>query len=112
MDHEHNNPPDDLLASNWLEEGQTLRTEEKASSEFGQWLAELRDCELADKAARLWQLFKEGKLSGPDKALVVAALLYCISPIDLTPDILPVVGYLDDLLVVLGVLTYLDRKTE
>jgi uncharacterized membrane protein YkvA (DUF1232 family) len=30
-------------------------------------------------------------------ALIVATLLYVISPIDIIPDVIPVIGYLDDL---------------
>lgn len=34
------------------------------------------------------------------KILVFLALLYLLDPIDLIPDVIPVVGYLDDLLIV------------
>jgi|LAHU01.1.fsa_nt_gb uncharacterized membrane protein YkvA (DUF1232 family) len=34
------------------------------------------------------------------KALVSAALAYAFSPVDLIPDVIPVIGYLDDLVVV------------
>ena len=32
------------------------------------------------------------------KALVVCVIAYAVSPIDLIPDVVPIVGYLDDLL--------------
>ena len=39
------------------------------------------------------------------KALAVAVAAYALSPIDLIPDFIPVVGYLDDLIIVpLGIL--------
>jgi uncharacterized membrane protein YkvA (DUF1232 family) len=44
------------------------------------------------------------------KAIVVAALIYFISPIDAIPDIAPLVGYLDDLGVITAVLKYLGHE--
>lgn len=33
------------------------------------------------------------------KAIAIFALFYAVSPIDLIPDVIPVIGYLDDLLI-------------
>ena len=104
--------PEELRDRDWLKEIPMPEDEETVNAEFESWQERLRNSRLAEKVGRLWQLFKSGKLSGFDKAIVVGALLYCISPIDLTPDIIPVAGYLDDLVVVLGVMAYLDGKTE
>ncbi len=46
---------------------------------------------LLDERVPLWQ-----------KAIPVAAAVYLVSPLDLIPDVLPVVGQLDDLVVLLG----------
>lgn len=47
------------------------------------------------------------------KIALAAAILYLLSPIDLVPDFIPVVGYLDDLIVsailVDGILSFVDR---
>ena len=47
------------------------------------------------------------------KIALAAAALYLVSPVDLVPDFIPVLGYLDDLLLaallVDGVLNYVDR---
>lgn len=34
------------------------------------------------------------------KILLIAAIVYFLSPIDLIPDFIPVIGYLDDLIIV------------
>jgi uncharacterized membrane protein YkvA (DUF1232 family) len=44
------------------------------------------------------------------KAIVVAALIYFISPIDTIPDIAPLVGYLDDLGVITALLKFLGNE--
>jgi len=47
------------------------------------------------------------------KVVMAAVAVYLASPIDLVPDFIPLLGYLDDLLlaavVVDGVLTFIDR---
>ena len=44
------------------------------------------------------------------KSIVVGALIYFISPIDAIPDIAPLVGYLDDLGVIMAVLKFLGSE--
>ncbi len=44
------------------------------------------------------------------KAIVAAALIYFISPVDAIPDITPLIGYLDDLGVITALLKYLGHE--
>lgn len=44
------------------------------------------------------------------KTIVVAALVYFISPIDALPDFTPLFGYLDDLGVIVAAIKYLGRE--
>jgi uncharacterized membrane protein YkvA (DUF1232 family) len=44
------------------------------------------------------------------KAIVVAALIYFISPIDTIPDIAPLIGYMDDLGVITALLKFLGHE--
>ena len=43
---------------------------------------------------------------------ITAALLYFLSPIDLIPDFIPVIGYLDDILVLRLALTFSESDLE
>ena len=47
------------------------------------------------------------------KIALAAAVLYLVSPVDLVPDFIPVLGYLDDLIIaaiiVDGILNFVDR---
>ena len=46
------------------------------------------------------------------KALAAVTVAYALSPIDLIPDFIPVLGQLDDVLVVVLVLRWLFRSVE
>lgn len=56
-----------------------------------------------------------GKYKDYDTAkigIVIAALLYVVSPIDLIPDVIPVVGLTDDVSVVLWALSQLKEELD
>ena len=53
---------------------------------------------------------RDPSVSWHRKAIVVAALVYFISPIDTIPDIAPLVGYLDDLGVITALLKFLGHE--
>ena len=45
-------------------------------------------------------------------AVVVGGILYTLSPLDLIPDVIPVIGWLDDVGVIAFVIGYLNRAKE
>ena len=51
-----------------------------------------------------WRLLREPRVPLLVKAVVPVAALYFISPIDLIPDFIPVIGEMDDLVVAYGAL--------
>jgi uncharacterized membrane protein YkvA (DUF1232 family) len=54
-------------------------------------------------------VLKDPKTPLASKFLLGAAIAYAVSPIDLIPDFIPVVGYLDDIVIV-PLLIYLALK--
>ena len=53
--------------------------------------------------ARLyWRLFRDRRVSILPKAVLVLSLVYAISPFDVIPDFIPVIGEMDDVAVVLS----------
>ena len=55
---------------------------------------------LATYLIALWKLFKHPQTPRSAKLVAIATLAYVLSPIDLIPDFIPVLGQLDDLLIV------------
>jgi len=58
----------------------------------------------------LYRYMKDPFVKWYRKAIVVAALVYFIVPIDTIPDMTPFFGYLDDLGVITAVLKYLGHE--
>lgn len=44
-----------------------------------------------------WRLFRDKRVSPTLKLIPIASLLYIISPVDLLPDVIPILGQVDDL---------------
>lgn len=58
----------------------------------------------------LYRYMKDPQVQWYRKTIVVAALLYFILPIDSIPDISPLIGYLDDLGVIMAVIKYMGSE--
>jgi uncharacterized membrane protein YkvA (DUF1232 family) len=69
---------------------------------------------LPDVVRTIARLAADPVLPTAAKVALAAAVLYLVSPVDLIPDFIPVLGTLDDLLVaailVDGILNYVDRR--
>jgi len=60
---------------------------------------------------RTWVTFlkdvaADGRIPTRNKAILAGMLLYIASPVDLIPDFIPIIGYFDDLIVILLMLDY------
>jgi uncharacterized membrane protein YkvA (DUF1232 family) len=69
---------------------------------FGQSLEHLRERARSIKREQhaVYLALKDPRVPWYAKALVAVVLAFLFSPIDLIPDFIPVIGYLDDLIVV------------
>jgi uncharacterized membrane protein YkvA (DUF1232 family) len=101
---------DDFMRSKWMAGGLDPDSESKVRGEFHKWTKKVNNPGLLDKAFQLWEYLVSGKSSAADKALIVAALLYLICPVDLVPDFIPVIGWLDDAAIATAVIAYLGGK--
>jgi uncharacterized membrane protein YkvA (DUF1232 family) len=55
---------------------------------------------LATYLTALWKLFKHPDTPKPAKWIAIAVIAYALSPVDLIPDFIPVLGLLDDVIIV------------
>jgi uncharacterized membrane protein YkvA (DUF1232 family) len=69
-----------------------------------------RKISFAKDILALYRYMKDPLVKWYRKAIVVAALIYFIVPIDTIPDITPLFGYLDDLGVIAALLKYLGSE--
>jgi uncharacterized membrane protein YkvA (DUF1232 family) len=63
-----------------------------------------------DCAVLFKRLLRDPRVPRRAKAALAFAVPYLASPIDLIPDFIPVLGQLDDALVVIAVLGYVARR--
>lgn len=69
----------------------------------------VRAAQLKTDVPALWLCLKTKETPLPAKVLAAVTVGYALSPVDLIPDFIPVLGYLDDL-VILPVLVALTLK--
>ena len=65
---------------------------------------------IPDCATLFRRLLADGRVPRRAKVVVALLLLYLVTPFDLVPDFVPVVGQLDDAILVAAVLAYVARS--
>lgn len=94
--------------------GNTEETSEKIKFVEGNLWEKLekvgRKISFAKDILALVNYMRDSYVSWHRKAIVVAALIYFITPIDAVPDIAPLIGYLDDLGVITALLKFLGHE--
>ena len=68
------------------------------------------------KAVQLWFVLQKPDVPARTKAVIMVALGYLIAPLDFLPDLLPVLGYTDDIVAItfalIKVQGYIDEEVE
>lgn len=100
----------EFLKTRWGQMARTPEGEQKVRAEFKRWLNKTKDSPLARRAKQLWDHLNSGSVSKAEKVLIIAALLYLITPVDFVPDWIPVAGLLDDAGIAALVLDYVLRR--
>jgi len=71
-------------------------------SDVGRLARRVAALSLRRKARLAWRLLADRRVPLLARAVLPAVVLYLAMPLDIVPDFIPVVGYLDDLLIILG----------
>lgn len=103
---------EEFRKSKWVKAAQDPRSESRLRSAFPKWKNRVKNLNLLSRAGELWSYFISGSCSATNKMLVMGALIYLVSPIDLVPDYIPVIGWLDDVGVATAVLAFLNGKLD
>ena len=85
-----------------LREGRWQQRVGALAKELARALPQLQDSEQVRELKLLRRLLLDERVPLWQKAIPVAAALYLVSPLDLIPDFLPLLGQLDDLAVLWG----------
>lgn len=52
--------------------------------------------QLLTRPDRVWRFVRDPRAPRAPKVVLALAILYTLSPVDLVPDVIPVIGWLDD----------------
>ena len=97
----------DFLSSKWCRKALTPEAQAAIVRGLPGWRRRIRNAGILEKSGQLWRALTGQGTSNKEKVLIAGALLYLMTPVDAIPDLVPVVGWLDDLGVAGLVLGYL-----
>ena len=68
--------------------------------------------QLLEKALLLYVLITDADFPNASKVIAVTALAYLVNPFDAIPDVTPIIGYVDDMAIILGVIKKLSGNIQ
>lgn len=94
-----------------IQEGSKPGAEEGVKKNFWHYFKKNQShLSISGQIEKIYDLLTSGNLSTTDKALIVGTLAYFINPFDIIPDMIPFVGFVDDLTIIALVYRYLTNR--
>ena len=75
-------------------------TEEGVDQEMAQQKIKEAVMLLPNYLKLIYRLLRDGRVMATEKAMLLATAVYVVSPLDFLPDVIPLVGQIDDILLV------------
>lgn len=76
------------------------------------WVAKKAGAEVVHKALQLYYVLQKDEVPKKAKAIVIAALGYFIMPADVIPDLVPLLGFTDDIALMVAALAIVGRYID
>ena len=102
----------DFLNSKWCKAAAAADGQSQIGKQYRRWSKYATSKPLLERCRQIFQFFTHPDVAASDKILLGGALLYCLTPIDLLPDFLPVIGWLDDIGVASMALTFIFERMD
>jgi len=110
-EHDYMNDTYDELKSEYNSESKFNEGKEYIEENFWEKVERVgKKISFAKDIKALFNYFSDKNVQWYRKSIVLGALVYFIVPIDIIPDISPLVGYLDDLGVITAVVKYMGSE--
>lgn len=98
--------------SKWCRDAQSPNFKKDLKKNYNKYLSRINNTGLCNRFKDLYDFFVSGDISATAKIITGGALLYIITPLDLVPDLIPVIGWLDDLGIAGFALSYIFSQMD